>query len=69
MSQRCLGSLLRTACCARQPAGMHCIRGACIAEQQVPDPGRTPQVYDFIDRHITKLDKDCKAFDAGGCTA
>lgn len=22
------------------------------------------QVYDFIDRHITKLDKDCKAFDA-----
>lgn len=25
------------------------------------------QVYDFIDRHITKLDKDCKAFDAGGC--
>lgn len=35
------------------------------------------QIYDYIDRHITKLDKDCKAFDAGavqcggraGCTA
>ena len=24
-----------------------------------------PQIYDYIDRHITKLDKDCKAFDAG----
>lgn len=24
----------------------------------------TRQVYDYIDRHITKLDKDCKAFDA-----
>ncbi len=35
----------------------------------MPHPGQTPQVYDFIDRHITKLDKDCKAFDAGGCTA
>ncbi|EFN57412.1 hypothetical protein CHLNCDRAFT_142851 [Chlorella variabilis] len=23
------------------------------------------QIYDYIDRHITKLDKDCKAFDAG----
>ncbi|PRW59158.1 PHD finger ING1-like [Chlorella sorokiniana] len=22
------------------------------------------QIYDYIDRHITKLDKDCKAFDA-----
>lgn len=27
----------------------------------------TRQIYDYIDRHITKLDKDCKAFDAGGC--
>ena len=26
---------------------------------------RLRQVYDYIDRHITKLDKDCKAFDAG----
>ena len=26
---------------------------------------RPPQIYDYIDRHITKLDKDCKAFDAG----
>ena len=23
------------------------------------------QIYDYIDRHITKLDMDCKAFDAG----
>jgi hypothetical protein len=37
--------------------------GDCARADVVALPPR-PQIYDYIDRHITKLDKDCKAFDA-----
>ena len=44
---------------ANQPTPPCCLLPSAPA---LPDP---PQIYDYIDRHITKLDKDCKAFDAG----
>lgn len=59
----CGWARLRRRCCMHFPGPPTPLRPL----PQPPSPSPPPkQIYDYIDRHITKLDKDCKAFDAGG---
>jgi hypothetical protein len=55
--------LLAQACAAGQPLTLP--SSLCPSDLLCPTTLPLPQIYDYIDRHITKLDKDCKAFDAG----